>query len=47
MTMSTTLLLSIFAIVLCGNVYLTIKTVNEAKSYKEEIGLMSSVSSNC
>lgn len=34
--MSTTLLLSTFAAVLCGNVYLTVKTVNEAKSDKKE-----------
>lgn len=34
--MSTTLLLSTFAIVLCGNVYLTVKTVNEGKSDKKE-----------
>ena len=34
--MSTTLLLSTFAIVLCGNVYLTIKTLNKEKSDKKE-----------
>ena len=36
MAMSTTLLLSTFAIVLYGNTYLTIKTVNKAKSDKKE-----------
>ena len=36
MIMSTTLLLSTFAVVLCGNVFLTIKAVNETKSDKKE-----------
>ncbi len=36
MTKSTTLLLSTFAIVLRGNVFLTIRAVNETKSDKKE-----------